>query len=270
MIRDFHPLVFFYVLGFLMGALGLGARHAETVLRLIGPRVPPATVVLVALLLIFGCSSRCSRCGSTWSRTRICAELRYPGQSACAPARRKRRSGQVRVAREPCHRRATAPQRRRTPSVKARTTGPPRGRLGPLRAGEASDPRQAGRPSAQVVSVGAAAACDAFALACVSPSIGLRRARMPMSVVCATIVTVAVGSGVPHVEGPRRPSNVAVGDRTTTPGESPRTRCSVTRRRRTSGGELTSKRRRERRPATSRGPHEPLAPVDLRLGNGTP
>ena len=53
-IRDFHPLVFFYVLGFLMTFLGLGLGIAEVVLRFMGNAVSVGTVVLVALLLIFG------------------------------------------------------------------------------------------------------------------------------------------------------------------------------------------------------------------------
>lgn len=53
-IRDFHPLVFFYALGFLMTLAGLGLGIAETVLRLLGNEVSVATVVLVALLLIAG------------------------------------------------------------------------------------------------------------------------------------------------------------------------------------------------------------------------
>ncbi|MGB2951823.1 MAG: glycosyltransferase family 2 protein [Gaiellaceae bacterium] len=53
-IRDFHPLVFFYILGFVMGLLGLGLGIAETVLRILGHPITAATVVLVALLLIFG------------------------------------------------------------------------------------------------------------------------------------------------------------------------------------------------------------------------
>src|SRR4051812_24960005 len=53
-IRDFHPLVFFYVLGFVMTAVGLSLGIAETVLRIMGNGIPPATVVLVALLLIAG------------------------------------------------------------------------------------------------------------------------------------------------------------------------------------------------------------------------
>jgi glycosyltransferase involved in cell wall biosynthesis len=53
-IRDFHPLVFFYLLGFLMTVIGLGLGIAETVLRVMGNQVSVATVVLVALLLIFG------------------------------------------------------------------------------------------------------------------------------------------------------------------------------------------------------------------------
>ena len=53
-IRDFHPLVFFYVLGFLMGLLGLALGITEIVLRALGNQITAATVVLVALLLIFG------------------------------------------------------------------------------------------------------------------------------------------------------------------------------------------------------------------------
>jgi glycosyltransferase involved in cell wall biosynthesis len=53
-IRDFHPLVFFYALGFTMTAIGLALGILETVLRFMGNGIPPATVVLIALLLISG------------------------------------------------------------------------------------------------------------------------------------------------------------------------------------------------------------------------
>jgi glycosyltransferase involved in cell wall biosynthesis len=53
-IRDFHPLVFFYALGFLMTFVGLALGVVETVLRLMGNELPVATIVLVALLLISG------------------------------------------------------------------------------------------------------------------------------------------------------------------------------------------------------------------------
>ncbi|MBV8599278.1 MAG: glycosyltransferase family 2 protein [Actinobacteria bacterium] len=53
-IRDFHPLVFFYVLGILMSLIGLGLGIAEIVLRALGNQITAATVVLVALLIIFG------------------------------------------------------------------------------------------------------------------------------------------------------------------------------------------------------------------------
>ncbi|HZB22772.1 MAG TPA: glycosyltransferase family 2 protein [Gaiellaceae bacterium] len=53
-IRDFHPLVFFYALGFLMTFAGLALGIVETVLRLMGNELPVATIVLVALLLISG------------------------------------------------------------------------------------------------------------------------------------------------------------------------------------------------------------------------
>jgi glycosyltransferase involved in cell wall biosynthesis len=53
-IRDFHPLVFFYALGFLMIAFGLALGIAETVLRILGNQITTATIVLVALLLVSG------------------------------------------------------------------------------------------------------------------------------------------------------------------------------------------------------------------------
>jgi glycosyltransferase involved in cell wall biosynthesis len=53
-IRDFHPLVFFYFLGFLMTTVGLALGLYVTVLRLMGNGITPATIVLVALLLISG------------------------------------------------------------------------------------------------------------------------------------------------------------------------------------------------------------------------
>jgi glycosyltransferase involved in cell wall biosynthesis len=53
-IRDFHPLVFFYTLGFVMTAAGLLLGVVETALRIAGNAVSVGTVVLVALLLIAG------------------------------------------------------------------------------------------------------------------------------------------------------------------------------------------------------------------------
>ena len=53
-IRDFHPLVFFYTLGFVMTFVGLALGIVETVLRIAGNAVSVGTVVLVALLLIAG------------------------------------------------------------------------------------------------------------------------------------------------------------------------------------------------------------------------
>ncbi|MER3409977.1 MAG: glycosyltransferase family 2 protein [Thermoleophilia bacterium] len=53
-IRDFHPLVFFYVLGIALFLAGLGLGLAEVVLRALGNAIPAATIVLVALLLVFG------------------------------------------------------------------------------------------------------------------------------------------------------------------------------------------------------------------------
>jgi glycosyltransferase involved in cell wall biosynthesis len=53
-IRDFHPLVFFYALGILLTSIGLVLGVVETILRLAGNELTPASVVLVALLLISG------------------------------------------------------------------------------------------------------------------------------------------------------------------------------------------------------------------------
>jgi glycosyltransferase involved in cell wall biosynthesis len=53
-IRDFHPLVFFYFFGLAMSLAGLGLGIALIVLRALGHGITAATGVLVALLLIFG------------------------------------------------------------------------------------------------------------------------------------------------------------------------------------------------------------------------
>jgi glycosyltransferase involved in cell wall biosynthesis len=53
-IRDFHPLVFFYAFGFLATAAGLVLGIIEIVFRSLGNQVSVGTVVLIALLLISG------------------------------------------------------------------------------------------------------------------------------------------------------------------------------------------------------------------------
>jgi glycosyltransferase involved in cell wall biosynthesis len=53
-IRDFHPLVFFYVFGVLMTLAGLVLGSIEVVLRIAGNQIPAATIVLVAVLFIAG------------------------------------------------------------------------------------------------------------------------------------------------------------------------------------------------------------------------
>jgi glycosyltransferase involved in cell wall biosynthesis len=53
-IRDFHPLVFFYVFGVLMLGLGVLLGLVELVLRIAGNAITPATIVLVAVLVIAG------------------------------------------------------------------------------------------------------------------------------------------------------------------------------------------------------------------------
>ena len=53
-IRDFHPLVFFYVLGSLMTALGLAGSGRRVLRSFFDNQITTPTVVLVALLLISG------------------------------------------------------------------------------------------------------------------------------------------------------------------------------------------------------------------------
>jgi glycosyltransferase involved in cell wall biosynthesis len=54
-IRDFHPLVFFYILGFLMSATGFVLGAAVSAMRIFsGNDITTPTIVLVALLLISG------------------------------------------------------------------------------------------------------------------------------------------------------------------------------------------------------------------------
>jgi glycosyltransferase involved in cell wall biosynthesis len=53
-IRDFHPLVFFYVFGVLMTVAGFLLGVIEVILRIAGNQIPAATIVLVAVLLISG------------------------------------------------------------------------------------------------------------------------------------------------------------------------------------------------------------------------
>ncbi len=53
-IRDFHPLVFFYTFGILMTLAGLALGAIEVILRLKGNEITTPTIVLVALLLISG------------------------------------------------------------------------------------------------------------------------------------------------------------------------------------------------------------------------
>jgi glycosyltransferase involved in cell wall biosynthesis len=53
-IRDFHPLVFFYVFGILFSLIGIALGVTVTILRVLGNELTVATVVLVALLLIAG------------------------------------------------------------------------------------------------------------------------------------------------------------------------------------------------------------------------
>ena len=53
-IRDFHPLVFFYAFGILMTLAGVVLGIVELVLRIAGNEITTPTIVLVAVLLIAG------------------------------------------------------------------------------------------------------------------------------------------------------------------------------------------------------------------------
>ena len=53
-IRDFHPLILFYMLGILLFGVGLLLGLVEVVLRFAGNPITSATIVLVALLVISG------------------------------------------------------------------------------------------------------------------------------------------------------------------------------------------------------------------------
>jgi glycosyltransferase involved in cell wall biosynthesis len=53
-IRDFHPLVFFYVFGLFALVVGLGLGVYQIVIKAIGYAATAGVVVLVALLLLFG------------------------------------------------------------------------------------------------------------------------------------------------------------------------------------------------------------------------
>jgi glycosyltransferase involved in cell wall biosynthesis len=52
--RDFHPLVFFYVMGFIATVTGIGLGLVVVGFRIAGDSIPVATVVLVAVLVISG------------------------------------------------------------------------------------------------------------------------------------------------------------------------------------------------------------------------
>jgi glycosyltransferase involved in cell wall biosynthesis len=53
-IRDFHPLVFFYALGFLLSTVGIALGAYVTFARIFGGDITAATAALIALLLISG------------------------------------------------------------------------------------------------------------------------------------------------------------------------------------------------------------------------
>jgi glycosyltransferase involved in cell wall biosynthesis len=53
-IRDFHPLVLFYVLGLALTTSGFALGSVEAVLRFAGNPIPTATIVLVAVLVTSG------------------------------------------------------------------------------------------------------------------------------------------------------------------------------------------------------------------------
>ena len=77
-IRDFHPLVFFYVLGLLMFLVGLGLGIAESCCASSATRSRRRPSSWSRCSCSSGRSSSCSRCGSTSSGTRISASPREP------------------------------------------------------------------------------------------------------------------------------------------------------------------------------------------------
>ena len=71
-IRDFHPLVFFYALGFLMIAFGLALGIVgDDPAHLSATRSRPRRSSSSRCCSSPAPSSRSSRCGSTWSPTKI-------------------------------------------------------------------------------------------------------------------------------------------------------------------------------------------------------
>jgi drug/metabolite transporter (DMT)-like permease len=53
-IRDFHPLVFFYTAGFVSWLVGVALAILAIVEHFVGPPPNPGTAILVALMLTFG------------------------------------------------------------------------------------------------------------------------------------------------------------------------------------------------------------------------
>jgi glycosyltransferase involved in cell wall biosynthesis len=53
-VRDFHPLVFFYAFGVVMLVAGVALGAIEVVLRILGNQITAASIVLVAVLFIAG------------------------------------------------------------------------------------------------------------------------------------------------------------------------------------------------------------------------
>jgi glycosyltransferase involved in cell wall biosynthesis len=53
-IRDFHPLVFFYAMGILFTTIGLALGAVVVILRILGNELTIGTAILIALLLISG------------------------------------------------------------------------------------------------------------------------------------------------------------------------------------------------------------------------
>ena len=83
-IRDFHPLVFFYAFGFLATLAGLVLGIVEIAYRIAGQRGERRARSCSSRCCSSPArSSRCLRCGSTWSRTRICAEKNLHVACSC-------------------------------------------------------------------------------------------------------------------------------------------------------------------------------------------
>ena len=98
-IRDFHPLVPFYLLGLSLAGAGFTLGLLEVVLRLMGNPIPVATIVLVALLVVSGLQLLLFAMWFDMESNRALTGVRTPPASSCLPASAS--SSCTRAARKP-------------------------------------------------------------------------------------------------------------------------------------------------------------------------